>query len=61
MNYTLGFPQDELTDFLFNGDDRIPQTFVFDKNGKLVKKFVGFDSEIKSQLDAAIQQALENN
>ncbi|MGI8468720.1 MAG: TlpA family protein disulfide reductase [Pyrinomonadaceae bacterium] len=61
MNYPLGFPQDELTDVLFGGDDRIPQTFVFDKNGKLVKKFVGFDAQIKSELDAAVEQALENN
>ena len=61
MNYPLGYPQDELTDFLFGGDDRIPQTFVFDKNGRLVKKFVGFDAQTKSELDAAVRQALENN
>ena len=61
MNYPLGYPQDELTDFLFGGDDRIPQTFVFDKNGRLVKKLVGFDAPTKSELDAAVRQALENN
>lgn len=61
MTYPLGYPQDELTNILFGGDDRIPQTFVFDKNGKLIKKFVGFDAEIKTQLDAAVAQALENN
>lgn len=56
MNYSLGYPQDELTDALMNGDDRIPQTFVFDKTGKLVKRFVGFDQEIKSELDKTIEQ-----
>lgn len=61
MSYPLGYPQDELTNILFNGDDRIPQTFIFDRNGKLVKKIVGFDSQIKTELDAAVQQALENN
>ncbi|MGI8555032.1 MAG: redoxin family protein [Pyrinomonadaceae bacterium] len=60
MNYPLGYPQDELTDFLFNGDDRIPQTFVFDKNGRLVKKFVGFDAQIKSALDEAVRQTLDS-
>lgn len=59
MNYPLGYPQDELTDLLFNGDDRIPQTFVFDKNGKLVKKIVGFDARIKTELDEAVEQALQ--
>jgi len=57
MNYPLGYPQDELTDALLSGDDRIPQTFVFDKTGKLLKKFVGFDAQIKAQLDEAIEQA----
>ena len=57
MNYPLGYPQNELTDALMSGDDRIPQTFVFDKTGKLVKKFVGFDAQVKSELDAAIEQA----
>ncbi|MGI9035107.1 MAG: TlpA family protein disulfide reductase [Pyrinomonadaceae bacterium] len=60
MNYPLGYPQDELIDFLFNGDDRIPQTFVFDKNGNLVKKFVGFDAQIKSALDEAVRQTLNS-
>ena len=58
MTYPLGYPQGELTNVLFGGDDRIPQTFVFDKNGKLIKKIVGFDSQAKAELDKAIEQAL---
>ncbi len=41
-----------------NGDDLIPQTFVFDKTGKLVKKFVGFDNFVKADLDEAVQKAV---
>lgn len=55
--YPLAYPQDELTDFLMGSDPAIPQTFVFDREGKLVKKFVGFDDEIKVALDKAVEQA----
>lgn len=58
MSYKLGYPEQPLTDFYLQGDDRIPQTLVFDREGKLIQKFVGFNAETKSNLDAAIQQAL---
>lgn len=58
MTYSLGYPQPALMDFYLQGDDRIPQTLVFDRNGRLVEKFVGFDQEIKTNLDKAIQTAL---
>jgi thiol-disulfide isomerase/thioredoxin len=59
MNYPLAYPQDELTNSLLGDDARIPQTFVFDKSGKLIKKLVGFDEQIKADLDATIEQALK--
>lgn len=58
INYTLGSPEDGLTQTLLGDDYAIPQTFVFDKNGNLVKKIVGFDAQIKIELDEAIEQAL---
>ena len=61
INYTLGFPETSLTQSLLGDDYAIPQTFVFDKNGKLVKKIVGFDARLKSELDDAVRQALESN
>ena len=60
MNYVLAYPEDALADTLLQNDDRIPQTFVFDRTGKLVKGFVGFDANIKADLDKAIQDALKN-
>ncbi|HEX8367231.1 MAG TPA: TlpA disulfide reductase family protein [Pyrinomonadaceae bacterium] len=60
MNYTLGFPEDDLTDALFGGNSAIPQTFVFGRDGKLIKKIVGFDRERKAELDAAIDAAMRN-
>lgn len=58
INYTLAYPQNELTDALLGDDRAIPQTVIFDRDGKLVKKFVGFDEIIKLQLDQVVQDAL---
>lgn len=58
MSYDLGYPDQDLMDFYLGGDDRIPQTFVFDRRGQLVQKFVGFTPEIKEQLNQAIQTAV---
>ena len=60
MNYVLAYPEDALADTLLQNDDRIPQTFVFDRTGKLVKGFVGFDAKIKEDLDKTIQATLKN-
>lgn len=61
INYSLAYPEDALTNALLGNDDTIPQTLVFDKDGNLVKKFVGFDDEIKFNLDFAIREALNKS
>jgi thiol-disulfide isomerase/thioredoxin len=58
MTYTLAFPEDNLTDVLFGGETAIPQTFVVDRNGNLVEKFVGYDLRVKNKLEKAIEQSL---
>jgi thiol-disulfide isomerase/thioredoxin len=58
INYDLAYPEDALSNALMGTDNAIPQTFVFDRNGKLTKKIVGFDNIIKADLDAAIEQAI---
>jgi thiol-disulfide isomerase/thioredoxin len=58
IQYQLGNPDDELVEMLSAGDTSIPKTFVFDRQGRLVERFVGFDDEIKTGLDSAIQAAL---
>jgi len=58
INYVLAHPDDKLTNALFGEDNSIPQTFVFDRNGKLLKKFVGFDNIIKINLDETIELAI---
>lgn len=58
INYPIALPENALTEGLLGIDFAIPQTFVFDKNGKLIKKITGFDSLRKADLDEAIQEAL---
>ncbi len=57
INYALAYPENELSQTLLGTNNAIPQTFVFDKNGKLVKKLVGFDNFVKADLDEAIERA----
>ena len=59
MNYPIAFPETELTRFIFATRDDIPQTAVFDRNGTMVAKFVGFGPEIQKELDAAVEQAVK--
>ena len=59
INYSLAYPDREISNALMGADNSIPQTFVFDRNGKLVKKLVGFDNFIKADLDTAIEQAAQ--
>jgi cytochrome c biogenesis protein CcmG/thiol:disulfide interchange protein DsbE len=58
ISYQLAYPDREFTNFYLQGDDRIPQTLVFDRNGQLVEQFVGFTPEIKEGIDRAVGQAL---
>jgi thiol-disulfide isomerase/thioredoxin len=60
IDYTLAIPEDELTRFIFGRETAIPQTVVFDRKGRLVKKIIGFDAQIKKELDAAVEQAVNS-
>lgn len=58
IDYTLGYPEDALTAFIFGQESAIPQTAIFDRRGKLVKKIVGFGDGLKEELDAAVDEAV---
>jgi thiol-disulfide isomerase/thioredoxin len=60
ITYSLATPEDALTNFVFGQDTAIPQTAIFDRHGKMVKKIVGFDEKIKSELDEVIDEAIRN-
>ena len=58
INYALAYPEDALSTMLMGTNNAIPQTFVFDRNGRSTKRIIGFDNIIKADLDAAIEQAI---
>lgn len=60
IDYALGTPEEELTALLFKGTTNIPQTFIFDREGKPVKSFMGYDAQIKVELDQALEQVMAN-
>jgi thiol-disulfide isomerase/thioredoxin len=57
ITYPLGFPDDELADQYLGDNQNIPQSFVFDRNGVLLKRFIGYDPE-SGELNGVIQSAL---
>ncbi|HMH45289.1 MAG TPA: TlpA disulfide reductase family protein [Pyrinomonadaceae bacterium] len=58
IEYPLGFPDDSLVDQYLTDNQNIPQAFVFDRNGKLVKRFVGYSSTSGGELERIIKGAL---
>jgi thiol-disulfide isomerase/thioredoxin len=58
IQYPLGFPDDEYADSLLGDNQNIPQAFVFDRGGNLVKRFVGYSEQSGADLDRVIQQTL---
>jgi thiol-disulfide isomerase/thioredoxin len=58
IQYSLGNPDWEFVDTMFSGNSSIPQTMVYDREGRLVKHFTGYDPEVARQLEQAIQTAL---
>ncbi len=57
IQYPLGIPDPELENLYIN-DNAIPQTFVIDRKGQLLKHFVGYDESMADELERAIQASL---
>ncbi|MFN2502464.1 MAG: TlpA disulfide reductase family protein [Pyrinomonadaceae bacterium] len=58
IDYTIAFPDNDLTQFIFSQRSEIPQTAVFDRQGRMIAKIAGFNSDIQKELDAAVEQAI---
>ncbi len=61
IQYPLAMPDEDLVRFLMSDSDAIPQTFVFDRQGKLVERFIGFDEEQGARIDLAVASALKTS
>ena len=59
IQYTLAMPDDELVSFLLADSDGIPQTFIFDRQGQLVERLIGFGPSSGAVIDRAVESALK--
>lgn len=61
VNYRVGWATPEVAIALMQGRDAIPQSFVVSRDGRVVKRFVGFNPvSTPSQIREAIQEALKD-
>jgi thiol-disulfide isomerase/thioredoxin len=59
IQYALGYPDAQMSELFFADNSAIPQTYVYDRQGRLLKKFVGFDRDtMPAELERAVQSAL---
>jgi thiol-disulfide isomerase/thioredoxin len=58
IEYPLGFPDDNLIDQYLTDNQDIPQAYVFDRNGDLVKRFIGYSSSSGAELERIVKGAL---
>jgi thiol-disulfide isomerase/thioredoxin len=60
IQYTLAMPDEDLIGLLLAENDAIPQTFVFDRQGQLVYRLIGFGQGSGEIIDHAVDIALKS-
>ena len=58
IQYPLGFPDDEFADSFLGDNQNIPQAFVFDRSGKLVKRFLGYSDSSGTELERVVKASV---
>lgn len=61
MDYHVGWAPNEVALALMQGRQSIPQSFVITRDGKILKRFIGFSPGIGPQLRKALEEALKYN
>ena len=60
IQYTLAVPDPDLTGFLLSDSQQIPQTFVFDRKGELVKRVIGYTDADGELIEQVVRAEIEN-
>jgi peroxiredoxin len=61
VDYRIGWATPEVAVTLMQGHDAIPQSFIISRNGRVVKRFVGFNPMMTPpQIREALQEALND-
>ena len=58
IQYQLGNPDQELANLYMGDEGAIPLTVVLDRQGRQVKRFVGYDESVDQELEEIIQKSL---
>jgi thiol-disulfide isomerase/thioredoxin len=62
VSYTIGLATDEMfTSYLGTEQGAIPQSLVFDRRGRAIAHFVGYNAKSARELDEAINRALASS
>ena len=61
IQYPLAIPDEELVDLMLSDNGGIPQTFIFDREGLLVDRVIGFGLSAGARIDEAIETALKSS
>jgi len=61
IQYPLGFPDKVLTELFLSDNQTIPQTFVFGRDGELVKRFIGYQESTGVELEKVIMNTVNSN
>ena len=59
IDYRIGWAPVEVGAPLMQGHEAIPQTFVISRDGRILKRFVGFSASYTSQLKQVLEDALK--
>jgi len=59
IEYLLAIPDDELVEQLLGDNENIPQTFLINRQGQLIRHMVGFSEARVPELDRLISSALQ--
>jgi len=60
IQYPLAYPDDDLVTKYLSDNENIPQSFVFDRNGTLVKRFIGYSARSGIELEIIVKTATES-
>jgi peroxiredoxin len=61
VDYRIGWAPGQVAAALMQGRDSIPQSFVISRNGRVLKRFVGFSpANTPAQLKQALEEALKD-
>ena len=57
--FPLAIPDKDFADRYLGVNENIPQSFVIDRQGRILKHFIGFSEESMNEVETVVQAALK--